>query len=124
MVASPGSTPLNTYKKRFEVEYSNRLREIPINELVEIIDFETSNTINDLANNKEDFMKTLLPNQEDVKYNTSVYSDEIEDFIINSTVLDIIKKSRELGDHASAEKVRVIRSARAVIYCAGLNTGE
>jgi len=122
MVASPGSQPLNTFKKQQEIEYSMKLKEIPISELLNILDTDTAKDINLSADNNENFLGYLSGPQESIKYNTALYDEDVEDFILNSTVIEIIKKARSTGDHKSAEKVRVLRSARAVIYCAGIRT--
>lgn len=124
MVASPGPRPLNTYKKQQEIEYSNKLRDIPIDELVHILDPITAEIIDTSANKNTEFTDCLTTNQEIVKYNTAIYDEELEDFILNQRLMEVIAKARSTGDHYSAEKVRVLRSARAVIYYAEIRTEE
>lgn len=116
MAASPGRSVQGSQKREFEIKYINRLREIPIVELLGLLAYESASKISKLAEENIKFSDSIDDNIEEIKYNTAVYDDEVEDFIFNESMEKVVAISRNLGDHESAENVRILRSARAVIY--------
>lgn len=116
MAASPGRSTSDSYKKSMEASYVAGLRDIPIYELASILSANYAGDIVDLADNHMDFYASVPAESEDVKFNTSMYEDEVEDYIDCIAMRSLIEASRKAGDHLSAEKVRILRSARAVIY--------
>lgn len=116
MAASPGRSVQGSQKREFEIKYINRLREIPIAELLGLLAYESASKISKLAEENIKFSDSIDDNIEEIKYNTAVYDDEVEDFIFNESMEKVVAISRNLGDHESAENVRILRSARAVIY--------
>lgn len=116
MAASPGQSTPDTLKKQREIDYVNKLRGIPINELLRILKVEIAEDISNSADNNGPVHGMLDDENQDIKYNTAFYDDGAEDYIENSSTLRLINESRIKGDHYSAEKVRILRSARTVMY--------
>ena len=116
MASSPGRATSDTYKKSMEANYVAGLRDIPIAELTNILSASSATEIADLAENSNDFYASVPGISQDIKFNTSMYDDEVEDYIDCLVLRELIDVSRKNGDHLSAEKVRILRSARAVIY--------
>lgn len=116
MAASPGRSIQSSQKREFEIKYVNRLREIPVAELLGLLAYESASKISKFADENLNFSDTIEENCEDIKYNIAVYDDDVEDFIFNNALEKLITTSRKKGDHESAEDVRILRSARAVIY--------
>jgi hypothetical protein len=116
MAASPGRAIMNMNKKAYEANYVAILRDIPIIELTNLLSIDHAGNIAKLADNNIDFYDSVPRESEEIKFNTSIYKDEIEDFIDCLAVRSLVDASRKRGDHRSAENVRILRSARAVIY--------
>lgn len=116
MANSPGRSVGNAQRREQEVKYIARLRDIPKAELIELLPFTEASKIDNLAENHLSFSKCLNTNSDDVRFNTAMYDDRAEEFIYNKTLAEIIDASRKVGDHESAENVRILRSARAVLY--------
>jgi hypothetical protein len=116
MAASPGRSVQSSLKREFEIRYINRLREIPVVELLGLLAYESASKISKLAEEDLKFSDSVEDSFEDIKYNTAVYDDEAENYIFNESMEKIVAVSRNIGDHESAENVRILRSARAVIY--------
>jgi hypothetical protein len=116
MAASPGRSVQSFQKREFEIRYINRLREIPVVELLGLLAYESASKISKLAEEDLKFSDSVESSFEEIKYNTAVYEDDVEDYIYNESMDKIIAISRNIGDHESAENVRILRSARAVIY--------
>lgn len=116
MAISPGRSVTNTQKREQELMYISRLREIPKSELMEILPYEGATKISKLAEEKYIFSNCIDEKNDAIRFNTAIYDDEAEEYIFNDTLSDIIDIARKAGDHESAENVRILRSARAVIY--------
>lgn len=118
MTASPGRSAQNSHKHILEVQYVERLREVPVGELLGILSINSAIEIDANSENPQLFEKILEGNSSELRFNTAIYSDEVEEFIYNDALAKLVKISRGAGDHLAAEHVRILRSARAVIYFA------
>lgn len=116
MAASPGRSAQGSQKREYEIKYIGKLREIPVAELLGLLAYESASKISKLADEGLVFVDSLDEDNEEIKYNTAVYDDEVEDYIFNTSIQKLVSISRTKGDHESAENVRILRSARAVIY--------
>lgn len=116
MANSPGRSTVNAHRREQEIKYIARLRDIPKSELVEILHYDDALAIDNLADNQQPFNKCLNEFSDDIRFNTAMYDDQAEEFIFNEALSKTIDTSRKIGDHESAENVRILRSARAVLY--------
>lgn len=118
MTASPGRTAQNSRKHMQEVQYVERLREMPVDELLGKLSIDSALEIDANSEKPQLFEEILEDNGNELKFNTAIYSDDAEDFIFNDALAKLIEISRSAGDHSAAEHVRILRSARAVIFFA------
>lgn len=116
MAISPGRSVSNTQRREQEIRYIAQLRDIPKAELMEILPYEGASKISKLADEELPFSESVDEESNDIRFNTGIYDDEAEEYIYNESLAKIIDISRKVGDHESAENVRILRSARAVIY--------
>lgn len=116
MAVSPGRSTQNLLKQDLEVKYVGRLKDIPVTELLGLLAYENASKISKLADENMNFSECVDNEYEEIKYNTAIYDDEAEDFIFNETLENLVSVSRKIGNHEAAEDVRILRSARAVIY--------
>lgn len=116
MAVSPGRSAQNFQKKEQEIKYISRLRDVPIMELLGILAYDCASKISKNAEEDFKFIDLIDDKNEEIKYNTAIYEEEAEEYIFNHTLEKLISAARAKGDHESAENVRILRSARAVIY--------
>ena len=123
MAKYPTTSNSNTDR---EANYANQLLEIPFEELPERISLKEANRIDSAADEGKDILGIGLSDSAlDTRFNRAVYDDEVEDFIAASTALGkLITRIRETGLHPDAERVRLLRSARAVLSEISLSESE
>ena len=116
MATSPGRSSSDNSRREFEFNYVKRLREFSKEELFSLLSKITAVAINQCAELGTDTTAFLDEESSDIRYNTAIYEDDAEDYIYGTTMQELIKISRTMSNHEAAENVRILRSARAVIY--------
>lgn len=116
MAISPGNRYIDTGAREREAAYVRQLREIPLDELMVLLPALDAVSVDSAAAAGEDVLKVELP-EDAVRYNTATYDDDVEDFIYASSAMSrLLDEKRRNDSHLEAERIRLLRSARAVLY--------
>lgn len=120
MAAFPGSRAPDMAKKELEASYSAALREFEPQEIQSLMTPHEAFVVDEAANKKLDVLKAdISPEALALRMNRAVYDDEAEDYIAESDALiELIKLSRLDASHEGAERVRLLRSARYLLFLA------
>lgn len=120
MAISPGRTAVNETKARESAEYANSLVEIPLEQLPAIMSPAEAFIVDTFASLGEDVLQAEVSDKaRTAARNKGDYNDDAEDYIFGSEALrEYISEMRKTESRESAERVRMLRSARAVLYYA------
>ena len=115
MAVSPGYRPPNMEVQEKNRLYGETMRDFSLFELFEALSQAEVCQIEAAANSGKDVLRADISDlARSCRYNAEVYDDQTEDLIAESAALmALIQASRSDAGHESAERVRLLRSARA-----------
>lgn len=118
MAISPGSSTPNQTKAQENEKYANSVVDMSIETLVESMSLPEAFIIDTLAHMGTDVLNAHITTAAfSMRLNKNIYTDEMEDYIFGSEALqEYVADTRREGSRQSAERVRLLRSARAIMY--------
>ncbi len=117
MAISPRRTVADSTKAQENAEYANSIVEFPLDALIESMTLPEAFIIDTYAHLGADVLgATVSTKALTMRLNKAVFDDETEDYIFGSDALvAYIAEMRKVESRESAERVRLLRSARALL---------